>query len=295
MATPRTELDLLLSRIAGSRIGLDVDGLVPHLPLLDEVVATTANGAALLRVRGRYAPPTFPGEALPGCPGEVNLRLDRDTDWTFVSTPADDELREPAGLWMFDGSSGAAVHRGHLISPESGLVVDLMHLAERTPRQPSLAGLLPPETAAGHPGAPDQLGLLDGLLLDGGAALADLPGHPVDERQAGETLARCCEIGLPVGIAVPNHGAVQVHTGAIDHVEVQARILEVVSGAAQFAVSLDDIAATRLVQVHGAHGPTSALLLFDDPGQCAAVLTRFGVSSADRHRAWERIADTCVS
>lgn len=288
MTTPRTELELLLSRSVGSRLRLDVDGIAPHLPLLDEVVAMTANGAALLSVLGRYAAPTFAGQALTVSGDEVNLRLDREAAWAFVSTRPDDDAREPAGLWMFDGS-GTAVHRGYLVSPDAGMVVDLMHLAERPPRRRSLSALLPSDPGPHDPGAPDQLGLLDGLLVDGGRGLAAAPGTPIEVRRLGEILAGCCEIGLPVGAAVPNLGAVQVHTGVLDHVEMQGRVLSAVSGPAQFAVGLDDAVGARLVPAHGAHGPTTAVLVFDDAGRCVAMLTQFGVLPADRHRAWERM------
>ncbi|BBG03984.1 MULTISPECIES: hypothetical protein [Pseudonocardia] len=285
MTLPRTELDLLLANRVGTRLDLDPDSLARHLPLLEEVVATTANGSALITELGTYAPPTFAGEAFAVRAGMVNLRLSRSAVSSLISTAPDDDSREPAGLWMFD-SGGTAVHRSHLVSEPAALVVDVMELAPR-----SDGGALPAPDFPDDPGELDHLGLLD-LVTTGDADLLDRLARP-SVPQSGflpvvELLCALCEHGVPVGFAVPNRGCLQASVGRVDHVET-GEVVGVVSGPAQFAFGPADVGELRVVRTHGVHGRMSTVLLIGADGDCLGLLGQLGLPSAEAVTAWERM------
>ncbi|MEV1291931.1 hypothetical protein [Pseudonocardia sp. NPDC049635] len=290
MTLPRTELDMLLAHSVGTRIDLDPSSVARHLPLLGDVVATTANGSALISELGTYAEPTFAGEAFTVRPGEVNLRLSRSAVSSLIATAPDDDARQPAGLWMFDGE-GAAVHRAHLISEPARLVVDTMQLAPRAPGTEARPG-------PAFPGSPDELDLL-GLLDVVTAGDVELLGRlappvlaPCGVLPVVELLCLLCEHGVPVGMAVPNNGCLQSCVGWVDHVET-GDVVGVVSGPTQFAFGPGDVVAVRVVRTHGVHGPVSTVLLTGVDGRCLALLGQLGLPPASAVTAWERmVADT---
>ncbi|MFP5023309.1 hypothetical protein [Pseudonocardia phyllosphaerae] len=283
MTLPRTELDALLAHRVGNRIDLDPESLARHLPLLDEVVACTANGSALISELAAYAEPSFAGEAFPVRNERINLRLNRNAVGSLVHTAPDDEAREPAGLWMFD-AGGAAVHRGHLVSEPAPMVVDMMGLA------PRLGGEGEPEPVAfGEPGDLDQVGLIDAVLT-GDGDLLDRMAPPVYAVSGFlpvvELLCMLCEHGVPVGMAVANRGCLQASVGWVDHVET-GDVVGVVSGPTQFAFGPGDVDAVRVVRTHGVHGPMSTVLLTGDDGRCLALLGQLGLPPASAVTAWE--------
>lgn len=281
MTLPRTDLDVLLSHLVGERLDLDAGTLARHLPLLDEVVATTANGSALISELGTYAEPTLTGEAFGVRADAVTLRLSRPAVAAVVATRADDERREPAALWLFDGD-GAAVHRTHLLSPDAPLVTEVMRLAPRVDDPPVAPTAVPDEL--------DHLGLLD-ALTDGGGRVPDglVPAAPpCDVARAVDLLCLLCEHGVPAGLAVPNGGCLQVGTGSVDHVET-GDVVGVVSGAVQFAFAPGEIEAVRPVRTHGPHGPMTTVLLTGPDGRCPALIGQFGLPSTDVVTAWERM------
>lgn len=95
MTLPRTDLDVLLSHLVGERLDLDAGTLARHLPLLDEVVATTANGSALISELGTYAEPTFTGEAFGVRADAVTLRLSRPAVAAVVATRPTTSVASP--------------------------------------------------------------------------------------------------------------------------------------------------------------------------------------------------------
>ncbi|MBN9758147.1 hemin-degrading family protein precursor [Pseudonocardia sp. Ae406_Ps2] len=281
MTLPHTDLDVLLSHLVGERLDLDAGTLARHLPLLDEVVATTANGIALISELGTYAEPTFTGEAFGVRADAVTLRLSRPAVAAVVATRADDERREPAALWLFDGDGGA-VHRTHLLSPDAPLVTEVMRLAPRVDDPPVVPTAVPDEL--------DHLGLLDALTDGGGRVPAGLvpAAPPCDVARAVDLLCLLCEHGVPAGLAVPNGGCLQVGTGSVDHVET-ADVVGVVSGAVQFAFAPGEIEAVRPVRTHGPYGPMTTVLLTGPDGRCPALIGQFGLPSTDVVTAWERM------
>jgi putative heme degradation protein len=290
MTLPRTELEALLARGEGSaRLDLDLDTVAAHLPLLDDVVAMTANGGALLSELAPYAPPTYTGEAFgPAC-GTVALRLHRAAVRGFVTTEADDEAREPVGLWMF-GPDDTALHRSYLVAPGSELVLGVLRLARRRPAAPVTVA----EPVADWPTV-DQLALLDSVLVDEGIALHRalhrdcLLGRRIDPRWVADLLTVLCHHGVPVTLAVPNLGCLQTHTGRLDHVEPRDGVFGVVAGAAQFAYSPADVAQAWMVATHGVCGPTPTLALFARGGRCLALVTQLGLHPTDAVEAWREM------
>ncbi|OLL73520.1 hemin-degrading family protein precursor [Pseudonocardia sp. Ae168_Ps1] len=284
MTLPRTELDALLAHRVGTRLDLDPDSLARHLPLLDEVVATTANGSALISDLAAYAEPSFTGEAFAVRTDRVTVRLARSAVAALVRTDADDDAREPAGLWMFD-ADGTAVHRAHLVSEPAPMVLDVMALAPRAERTETV----PPELP--DPDELDQIGLLDAILADDGDLLDRIarPAFPVGGfLPVVELLCLLCEQGVPVGMAVPNRGCLQASVGWVDHVET-GDVVGVVSGPAQFAFGPADVDAARVVRTHGPHGPMSTVLLTGDDGRCLALLGQLGLPPVSAVTAWERM------
>jgi putative heme degradation protein len=284
---PRTELDALLAHRVGTRLDLDPGSLARHLPLLDEVVATTANGSALISDLAAYAEPSFAGEAFAVRTDRVVVRLARSAVAEVVRTDADDGAREPAGLWMF-GADGAAVHRAHLVSGPAPTAPDLM---ARVPRAGRTGAVPPVPPVLPEPGELDQIGLLDAVLADDGDLLDRIarPAFPVRGfLPVVELLCLLCEHGVPAGVAVPNRGCLQASVGWVDHVET-GDVVGVVSGAARFAFGPAEVDAARVVRTHGPHGPMSTVLLTGDDGRCLALLGQLGLPPVSAVTAWERM------
>lgn len=290
MTLPRTELEALLARGEGSvRLDLDLDTVAAHLPLLDDVVAMTANGGALLSELAPYAPPTYTGEAFGPVCGAVGLRLHRAAIREFVTTEADDDAREPTGLWMF-GADDTALHRGYLVAPGSQLALDVLRLAHRRPAVPITVA----EPVAEWRSV-DQLALLDSVLVDEGIALHRalhrdcLLGRRIDPRWVGDLLAVLCHQGTPLTLGVPNAGCLQTHTGRLDHVEPRDGVFGAVAGAAQFAYSPADVAEAWVIATHGVAGPTPTLALLARGGRCLALLTQLGLHPSPAVDAWREV------
>ncbi|ANY05548.1 hypothetical protein [Pseudonocardia sp. HH130630-07] len=284
MTLPRTELETLLAHRVGSRLDLDAGSLARHLPLLDEVIATTANGSALISDNAPYAEPSFAGEAFAVRPDRVTVRLSRSAVAAVVRTDPDDEAREPAGLWLFD-ADGAAVHRAHLVSETAPMVLDVMALAPRADRP------IRPRAALPEPGDLDQLGLLDAILADDGALLDRIarPSSGVTGfLPVVELLCLLCEHGVPVTTVVPNRGCLQASVGQVDHVET-GDVVGVLSGSTRYAFGPGDVDAARVVRVHGPHGPAPTVLLTGDDGRCLLLLGQLGLPAPGDVESWERM------
>ncbi|MEU6132299.1 hypothetical protein ABZ805_24240 [Saccharopolyspora sp. NPDC047091] len=277
-AGARTDLDLLLNRPGshGARLDLDVDALAAHLPLLDECVAMTANGTALISDLGPYAQPSFTGDPLPLAPDSVLLRLHRPTVRAFVAMDADEGRHEPPGLWMFDRWH-RVVHRGYLVSHSGTLALDLLRMA-----RPAAEDVAEAEPAAD---CSDQLGTLDGLLADPTSGAAT--GTAVDPMRVVDLLCHLCDTGIPLSIGVLNRGCLQLHTGALDLVEHRGDMITMVSGGCNAAFHPAQVAEARLTRPHGVHGPTSVVRLHAADGRCVAVLAQLGLIPESLATTWE--------
>ncbi|MCA1186320.1 MULTISPECIES: hypothetical protein [unclassified Saccharopolyspora] len=275
----RTDLDLLLNRPGshGARLDLDVDALAAHLPLLDECVAMTANGTALISDLGTYAPPSFTGDPLPLVPDAVLLRLHRPSVRAFVAMDADEGRHEPPGLWMFDHLH-RVVHRGYLVSHRGTFAMDLLRMARPAAAEESRA------EPAGD--SSDQLGTLDGLLADATSG-ADA-GVAVEPAQVVDLLCHLCDTGVPLSIGVLNRGCLQLHTGALDLVEHRGNMITMVSGGCNAAFHPADLAEARITRPHGVRGPTSVVRLHAADGRCVAVLAQLGLTTPALATTWEQ-------
>lgn len=281
----RNELELLLNRTGsnGEQLDVDVDALAAHLPLLDECVAMTANGAALISELAAYSPPTFTGDPLVQVPDAVALRMHRPSVRAFVAMDADEDRREPPGLWMFD-EHHSAVHRGYLVSHNGALAMDMLRLSPR-----SDGGAPPPHSPIDW--TSDQLGTIDTILAHGGSRRGPGQGAgiPVPPGQVLDLLCYLCDHGIPLSVGVPNRGCLQLHTGALDLVEHRGNAISMVSGACNVVYQPAEIAEVRISRPHGVHGTTSMVQLHTADGNCVALLGQIGAVGAELAATWEKV------
>ena len=278
------------------RLSPDLPTLCDHLQLLDGVTAITSGHGAALAVTGRYASPTsvggaiaLPGVALRYLPGAISTAL-------RVAPRTSVHLERPscATIDLFD-HAGRRVHQTRLASP-----ADLARLDSVGPPCPDQE--LDPAASAGasepvraRPGLDDQIDLMDSHLTDsGGARLRTLMGHDGDHaRPVGiwllsEVLAGVAELGLRPTFTVTS-GIQQSHTGPVEAIAHAGRTLRVRSGHGVLAISTVSIHRMWISQVHGPHGLTPALELFDADGNALVSITLTGGHPGAAYRAWDEL------
>ncbi|MGW5636016.1 hypothetical protein [Streptomyces sp. NPDC003832] len=263
--------------------------LARSLSLFRYVQAVTGGPVAHLDQAGGYAVPSLRGEAFTVHPDSITLRLDAGGVGSAMLIR--DDGTGSAALHLLD-ENGTTVHQGRLLSDGDRLLSGLVPTVDpgSTPavRLPALA--VPPWQHG------DQLAQLDEILADGGAnrraRFADYTGEhrPLDPEAVPTVLEHACSTGLPLGVAVFAGPAMQACAG---HVHVTDRTTggRVFAALANSTLELDltAIRACHLVRAAAAHGPTTALELDDADGNCAALITQFGMVPPETHAAWEAL------
>ena len=221
-------------------IAADPARLVPELERLGEVLALTRNESAVHEKVGHYR------EAGPGRiagPG-VDLTL-RPEVWRHafaVERPGENGPRR--SVQIFD-AAGEAVHKVHL-RPASDAAAfvrlrDALRLAEQAETIPEPEPEPEPETVPVPEAAPSWPG-------------AEGEGWPAPDA-AGEALApgavtlllhAAAERGLPLDIAVGNHGCLQRHSGPVVRIVPMGPWINVLDPGFDLHLRQDHVAALRL-------------------------------------------------
>lgn len=271
--------------------------MVASLPLFERVVAQTWNRAASIMQVGSYAPPTGPGSAFPLDATRVNLRVD-DLASAFLHRAAGEG---DDGLWLHLVAAGGVAHRVRPLTDLDRYLVAQLDQVDASGRPGAQAGRLlsagTPVPLQGFEGAPDQLGRLDAALAGTlrPAVGGEGPSRPVDASAVAAVLDHACSIGLPVGIGVVAPSALQACRGILHATQVVEGRLVVALEDALVEIDLAAAKECRVVQAHAAHGPTSAVEVYDEDGRCAAVLTQFGIVGAGVHATWEEVTGSLPS
>ncbi|WP_405868996.1 hypothetical protein OG407_25425 [Streptomyces sp. NBC_01515] len=206
---------------------------------------------------------------------------------------ARDEGTGAVALRLLD-AEGRTVHQGRLLSEGDRLLVGLAPTVNAGAR--AAVASAPPEVPAWEHG--DQLAQLDAVLADGGlarrAAFDRYRGgehRPIEVDVVASVLDHVCSVGLPIGVAVFAPAVMQACAGRV-HVTDRTVGGRVFAALAESSVEIDlaAVRTCRLVRSMAAHGPTSALEVDDEDGQCVAVITQFGMVGEDVHGAWEDLA-----
>ena len=281
-------------------IPLDASALdvAAALPLLDLALATTGSDGAVITQSGAYAPVGRTGTAFAVPPGRIALRLDPRR--VVGAVLGEDRGGDPV-LELVTGA-GRAVHRLRAHSYVDHLI--LRSLARDHEGSPAaLAGALlgdwTPAPTAERWSGDDQLSRIDDVL-SGDAERRRSGRQPVEHRHIDlgllpAVLGHLCSTGIPLGAAVFGEGVAQACAGALQAVSADDGRLGVVLDGASLDLDSSALGACLLVRSAAAHGPTSALELYDRHGRCVAMLSQFGIVGAETHASWEDVADSLPS
>ncbi len=273
------------------RLPAALSEVVRTLGRLQHPAAITENQAARLTQVGSYADLGVPGGPFRVEAGRVSLRVDPDalTNAMFIEPqhPASDEASVPE--LRLCGADGGPVHRCLPLLPPDRVAIETLAQLDPQPGRGSRLGAWP-SSAAGGSEVPDQLQRIDDLLTWSTARTPFLPHQHIEPGALVDVIEHACSIGLPLGIAV--------FSDAVMHA-VQDRVQSVAHAKGVMAVGAEDAilelrpAAVQhclLLRLHGPHGPTSSLELYDELDRRVAVISQFGIVERGAHDGWEQLA-----
>lgn len=268
-----------------------MDDVVRALALLEGPAAITENRAARLTQVGAYGPVSTPDGPLPIEPGRVSLRLDPDALTGAVifqpahAVPGEDPMPE----LRLCGAGGRAVHRCYPLLGEDRLVLEgLTRLDGRLPGE-SLDVYPRPRARELHD-LPDQLQRIDDLLTWTTARTAFLPHRHIEPGVLTPVIEHACAVGLPLGFAVFSDAVMHVIQNTVHSVEHAAGITAVGTGEAILEFRPTAVHHCLLLRLHGPHGPTSSLELYDGADRRVGLISQFGIVETGTHDAWEHLA-----
>ncbi|MFT3971242.1 MAG: hypothetical protein QM695_13435 [Micropruina sp.] len=281
----RCEHDCSLRRLA-----VPTDNALRTLALLEHPAAITENQVARLTQVAAYADPGVSGGPFRVQPGWVSLRLDPNalTGAVLIEPRHVEPGETPVPELRLCGVNGHPVHHCHPLLPQDRLVIEGMA---------RLGGDLPghgfdvyPDGPSSGAEVPDQLQRIDDLLTWSTARTPFLPHRHVDPRTVVNVFEHACAVGLPLGIAVFSDAAMHAvqdtvqsvaHAAGVAAIGIEEAILEIRPAAVQHCL---------LLRLHGPHGPTSSLELYDDTDRRVALISQFGIVERGVHDAWEQLA-----
>lgn len=255
------------------------------LGLLHRSTLVTGNQAAALTHIGCYEGASELGSALQVRTGSATLRIDPDQLTGSVVTAAE---RTGGTTLSLLGADGRPVHQIRAEQSDDRMLVNNLDLLERAATP-----------AAPRPGAwtdGDQLAQFDALV--GGlarprretlATATPFPVRSIPVDVVPDLLEHLSSVALPVGLGVFAPGVLQVVPGKLLSVQHQRGRVWAILKSSVFDLDLRRVAECLLVRVHGIHGPTSAVELYDSHGRIAAVLTQVGLVGEQAHQAWELV------
>lgn len=274
------------------RLPATVGDVLRTLALLDQPAAITENRVARLTQVAGYGEPTVPDGPFRVQPGQVSLRLRPDAvAGALLVDPGESAGEDPMPELRLCGADGRPVHRCHPLLPQDRLVIESLA---------RLDGRLPGPEFTGYLGAapsssdlvPDQLQRIDDLLTWTTARTPFLPHRHIEPSVLVSMIEHACVAGLPLGLAVFSDAAMHAvqdtvqsvaHAAGVTAVGTEEAILELRPAAVQHCL---------LLRLHGPHGPTSSLELYDAADRRVAFISQFGIVGEHVHDAWEQLAES---
>lgn len=272
------------------RLAAPVGDLLRGLSLLDQPAAITENRVARLTQVAPYAAATVPDGPFRVQPGCVSLRLNPDavTGSVLITPPRTVPGDDPVLELRLCGADGRPVHRCHPLLPQDRLVVEgLAHLDGRLPG-PGLDAY--PGSVASSQDLPDQLQRIDDLLTWTTTRTPYLPHRHIEPGGIVSIVEHACAAGLPLGIAVFSDAAMQAVQDAVQSVAQADGVLAVGTQEAILELRPAAVRHCLMLRLHGPHGYTSSLELYDSAGRRVALISQFGIVGEDVHDAWEQLA-----
>lgn len=100
---------------------------------------------------------------------------------------------------------------------------------------------------------------------------------------------------LPLGIAVFSDAAMHAVQNTVQSVAHAAGVAAVGTEEAILEIRPADVQHCLLLRLHGPHGPTSSLELYDDTERRVALISQSGIVERGAHEGWEQLAGRCPS
>ncbi|WP_159498711.1 hypothetical protein [Microbacterium sp. 18062] len=273
--------------LTARRVSAAMDEVLGSLPLLERPAAVTANAVARITQIGVYAAPSRPGEPIHWAEGRTTLRLHADAVVAaFLTEPAGQGDGPPALRLV--GPGDAPAHQCHALLDADRLALDGLARAPEEEGAPRTA-VVPPLPVPVDDGS-DQLGRIDALLTRPRAPY--VPHRHIDPDVLPALFEHACAVGLALGAAVLSGCAFHGTQGDLHSVARMEGITTVTMTDATVELDLAAVSSCLLVRSHAAHGPTSALELYDGEHRCVAMISQFGLVDAGVHAAWEELTES---
>ncbi|MGB4779442.1 hypothetical protein [Microbacterium sp.] len=275
------------------RIPASVSEVTRSLVLLERPAAVTDNDIARITQIGAYAAPSAPGGPFRIECGRISVRIDTDAvAGAFLADP--DPRAERGGALpalQLRGRGVHPVHRCHALDDADRLVLEGLTRVEAEPAgAPDVRLSRAPARAEGE--LPDQLERVDDLITHTPRSGVFIPHRHIEPGVLFGLLEHACNVGLPIGIAVLSSAVLHAVQDVIETVSRTGGLTVVTTQDAIVEVALYAVRHCILVRLHGAHGPTSVLELYDAELSCIALISQFGIVGDRTHDAWEHLADS---
>jgi putative hemin transport protein len=298
-----------------TRIGADVNALLPELESLGEVMALTRNESAVHEKVGVYDNVHAGNHAAMVLSGDIDLRI-FPSKWVHgfaVEKPDGGQTRR--SLQFFD-ASGDAVHKIHL-RPASNLdaysrLVDRFRSSDQTPRIGAVEQRIALEDGSARTTRDDALraelrsrweGMTDVHQFFGILRALDLRRHEalgmigsdlawrIDSDAVGALLTRAAADSLPIMCFVGNHGCIQIHSGPVANVKTMGPWINVMDPGFHLHLRLDHIANVWAVRKPNSDGHVTSVEAYDDNNRM--IIQFFGQRAEGRRERddWRELAE----
>lgn len=285
-----TDLEALLARpdFSGARIAGGAAGIAEFLPLLDESVAITVSGPAVMNDVGHYDTPTETGGPIRTAKNRISLRLNTSRLDAAVATDPDQYL--PPTLRLFD-RRGYASHATYLTPRSDRLAFEALRSVTTAPR--------PTESSQGDLGSwadADQISQFDSILADGGvsrqAALpstASFGSRRIDPARIAGALEHLAYLELPMTMVTAGAGCMQIHHDHLIAARHTGGNLTLASGMCRMMVDLSHITECWATVTSGVWGPTASIEMYDRRRHCPVLFTQTGATDAVVAGVWDEV------
>ncbi|MEM9631847.1 MAG: ChuX/HutX family heme-like substrate-binding protein [Pseudomonadota bacterium] len=295
--------DLVISSSHRAR-ALDepVDLLFDWLPGFEKVIASTANGCAVMSEVGIYQKPMSVGDDLTFDNEGIAIRLLPAAVETMVAMEADKPNRVPPTLQLFD-ASGATTHTCYIASISDQLAFDVLMYGTREREltqclpSPVLSfltealcpvGSLPSKSFSDL----DTSANLDACLLNGGISrrerlktLAEDQAWQIDRQVILHWLRYLSDVRHPLALGVSNSTCLQLKRGRIDSITRHGELIELIVGGCR--TFFDPAAISEYWVVGSKH--SLSLECYTKMGTCALTFTQDRAADSQFNRSWMEI------
>ncbi|MES0879516.1 hypothetical protein [Roseibium sp. SCP14] len=279
-----------------------VDLLFSWLPGFEKVIASTANGCAVMSEIGIYQKPMSVGDDLSFDNEGIAIRLLPAAVETLVALDADKTNHVPPTLQMFD-ASGTTTHTCYIASISDQLAFDVLMYGTREREltqclpNPVLSFLSEALCPAGS--LPSQsfqdLGTcanLDACLLNGGVSrrqrLVTLPedeAWQIDRQVVLHLLRYLSDIRQPFSLGVSNTSCLQLKRGRLDSITQRGELIELTCGACR--TFFDPAAISEYWVVRSRQ--SLSLECYTKLGTCALTFVQDRAADSCFNRSWMEI------